>query len=414
MTDFLEIYASSRCVAEHHDAYQTDELTACYRANIGELLADSGVSHIKREAVLTCNNFPTTLFLVIPLAALPWKFAAPVWMALIAGCFIAACFCLWSFGAGSEPRIYGALIFLIMVNSGQLLSTGNTAGLVVSLAVIATCCFLQERFVPAGIVCLAVALVMKPHDAGPIWLYFLLAGGIHRKRAIQTLALTIAILLAAVLWVSHAAPHWFLELQSNPAASFSSGGVNDPGPSTGGGFGVVKVINLQAALSFIRNDARFYNPVAYVVCGALLLAWCVKTLRSGFSRKRSRFALAAISALAMLPTYHRTYDARLLLLTVPACALLWRQRGPIAWWALLLSVAGIIITGDLFWVVLFQFTRYSRPSITWAMIPTPLVLLAVGGFYLWIYLRGVPMSAAAAGESPDTPARKVIAGFVKP
>ena len=35
--------------------------------------------------------------------------------------------------------------------------------------------------------CLAISLMLKPHDAGLVWLYFLLAGGIYRKRALQAL-----------------------------------------------------------------------------------------------------------------------------------------------------------------------------------------------------------------------------------
>jgi hypothetical protein len=293
---------------------------------------------------------------------------------------------VWSFGADSGPRIYGGLIFLILVNSGLLLSTGNTAGLVVSLTVIAACCFLQERFVGAGLVCLAVALAMKPHDAGPIWLYFLLAGGLQRRRALQAAALTAAIIVPSVLWVAHSAPHWAPELQSNLAAGLSSGGLNNPGPTTQGGRGIGQIISLQAALSLIRDDARFYNPVTYVICGVLLLLWCVKTLRLTLRSALPQpwMALAAISALTMLPFYHRTYDARLLLLAIPACAALWLEGRRAALW---LTLAAIVLTGDVFWVTLFQITHYSGPSVTWGMIPAPAILLVVSAFYLWVYWR---------------------------
>ena len=403
MTDFEQIYWSSRCVAQHQDPYQPDQLMAVYRADTGSLPSDSGtVSSTHRKIVFIAPNLPTTLLLIAPVAALPWRLAVLIWMLLIAGCFIFACYRIWSVGIDSAPRLYGLLIFLLLINSGLLLATGNTAGLVVSLSVIAVCCFLQERFANAGVVCLAIALAMKPHDAGPIWLYFFLVGGSHRKRALQTLALTAAIIVPAVLWMSHAAPNWLPELESNLARGLSRGGLNNPGPTTQGGRGIGMIISLQAALSLIRDNPSFYNLVAYLICGALLVLWSVKTLRSGFSQRRAWLALAAISALTMLPFYHRTYDARLLVLAIPACAILWSERGPIAWWALSINLAGIVLTGDLFWVSFFQITHYSGPAVTWGMIPAPVMLLATAIFYLWVYMRepSGQMIACVATESP--------------
>ena len=150
-----------------------------------------------------------------------------------------------------------------MINSGLLLATGNTAGIVVSLYCYRRICFLRNRFVPAGIICLAVGLLIKPHDAALIWLFFLLAGGAQRRRALQTLALAVVLAVPAILWVSHIAPHWLPEYQSNILATMSPGGRDYPGPHTGGGLGVGMIVSMQAALSLIRDDPRFSNSVAY-------------------------------------------------------------------------------------------------------------------------------------------------------
>lgn len=384
--DFQGVWDGSRCLLEHRDMYQPDALWTV-DLMYGNPSSDPAAHHLLHLFFAYCANLPTTLVLVVPLAVLSWKLAEAIWIAMIAVCFILACFCVWSFGAESTPRIFGALIFLLMINSGWLLCTGNTAGLVVSLTVIAVFCFIQERFVPAGIVCLAISLVIKPHDSALVWLYFLLAGGVERRRALQTLALAVALAVPAILWVSHVAPHWPQELHANLLKMTSPGGQDYAGPATGGALGVDMIISLQAALSLIRDDPNFSNPVAYCISGVLLLIWSIKTVRSGFSRKRAWLALAAISALTMLPTYHRAYDARLLLLTIPACAILWKKGGPVAWGALLLTVAGIVITGDIFWIAFFQFTGYSYNSALLGMIPAPLVLLAVAIFYLIVYLK---------------------------
>jgi len=390
MTDFEELYYGSRCAAHHLDPYRPADVAAMYRADNGSLPTDSGVSHTKRLIVFLCSNLPTTLLFVAPLAALPWKAALLLWMLLIAAAFILACFLIWRLGADSAPRLYGGLIFLLLVNSGLFLCAGNSAGIVVSISVIAVCCFVEERFIPIGIVCLAVALAVKPHDAGPIWFYFLLAGGVQRKRALQTLALTAVIAAAAVLWLSHAAPHWLPEYQSNLHAAMSAGGRDNPGPTTQGGRGFGQIISLQAILSLIWDDARFYNLAADLICAPLILVWCVRTLRSGFSSRLAWLALAAIAPLAMLPFYHRTYDARLLLLCVPACATLWIENRVLGRSALVLTLAAIILTGDLFWIFFFELTHYSGPSGVFAMFPAPVALLAAGVLYLWVYCKAAP------------------------
>jgi len=125
----------------------------------------------------------------------------------------------------------------------------------------------------------------------------------------------------------------------------------------------------------------------------------VKTLRSGSSPRLAWFGLAAISAIAMLPVYHRTYDARLLVLAVPACAMLWKEQRALGRAAFLLTIAAIVLTGDIFWIVFFQITHYSGWAVVFGMFPAPIALLALGGFYLWVYSRSAP-TANAAPEKP--------------
>lgn len=70
-----------------------------------------------------------------------------------------------------------------------------------------------------GILCLAASLMIRPHDSGLVWLYFLLPGGTYRKRALQTLAAILAVSLPTVLWVSSVAPYWAKELGTNLVAN---------------------------------------------------------------------------------------------------------------------------------------------------------------------------------------------------
>jgi len=317
-------------------------------------------------------------------------------MMFTVGTLVFASFLIWNLCADSAPVVSGALIGFLLANSELLVIVGNAAGITISLCLVAVWCFLRERFVAAGILCLAVSLANKPHDAGLVWLYFLLAGGTYRKRALQTLVITAALSLVGILWVSQVAPHWMQEWHSNVATASAHGNLNDPGPDSLGGHGLVMVISLQSVFGVFWDNPRIYNTASYLVCAPLLLVWAFVAVRSRPTLARACLALAAVAALSMLPVYHRQYDTKLLLLTVPACVMLWAEGGLVGWLALLVNSAGFVLTGDLPWAVLFGILGHVHaPTTALGMqlliavqvFPAPLVLLVMGVFYLWVYVR---------------------------
>ncbi len=405
LADFKAVYYGARCLAEHTDPYKNSEFLRAYLEDGHEIPADPMMADLFRRAVLVCVNLPTTLFFLIPFAYLPIAQAYLLWALLMTALLNLAGFLMWDLAAAKAPRIALFLICFLAANCVILFADGNAACIVISLCVVAVWCFLRNRHAAAGVLCLALGLAIKPHDAGLVWLYFLLAGGLYRKRALQTLAVTALLCLPAVLWVAHVAPHWLPELQSNLQAASAHGGLNDPGPASIGFHHPDPIVNLESVLSVFRDDPRFYLPAALLISAALLVPWAIATLRSRVTPDRAWLALAAISALTMLVSYHRQHDAKLLLLTVPACALLWAEGGPKAWFALLANGAGIVLTGDIPSTGLSILTGHVNvePGFFGALKaallvrPAPIVLLAIAAFYLWVYWqRTVP--------DPKTPA----------
>jgi hypothetical protein len=391
--DFKPTYYGARCLLQHRNPYNASELESMYRADGQAIPSDPVQRH-----VTTLNlNLPAAYMFIAPFAVLPYGTAMTIWLILLAGVFLLAAILMWKIGNSYAPGVSLLLICIVLANSEVLFAGGNPSGIAVSMCVIAVWCFFRERFVPAGILCMAVSLAIKPHDAGLVWLYFLLAGGVYRKRALQTLAVTVLLALPAILWISLIAPHWIGDWQSNMSVMSARGGILDPGPASLPGFrDLGMIISLQTVLSVFRDDPRIYNPASHLLCGALLLAWSVATLRSRFSQARTWLALAAVVPLAMLATYHRPYDAKLLLLSVPACAMLWAEGGSIKWIALLVNSAALVITGDIPLTILMMLTRNLHLSAvslpgqiaTVALArPAPLILLVMGIFYLWVYLR---------------------------
>ena len=403
LTDFKAVFYGSRCLIHHTDPYQSADFLAAYLGDGQQIPTEPMMADLFRRAVLVCVNLPATLFFVIPFAWMPFFPAYLLWALLMTAGLALACFLMWDLAAAKSSRLALLLVCMLAANCVILFADGNTASIVISMCVIAVWCFLQDRFVPAGIVCLALSLAIKPHDAGLVWLYFLLAGGVYRKRAWQTLAVTIALCLPAVLWVSHIVPNWLPELRANLHLAGERGGLNDPGPAAIGFHHPDAIINLQAVISVFRDDPRIYVPVSLLVAGALVLLWMVVTLRSQPSQRNACLALAAISALTMLVTYHRQHDAKLLLLTIPACALLWSERGIVGWLALLTNSAAIIITGDIPATGLGILAShqsvgagfFGHLKTAFLVRPAPIVLLFVACFYLWVYMKQIGPKQAA-------------------
>jgi hypothetical protein len=392
-TDFQAVYYGARCLIQHHNPYSVREMEGVFLAASGETPSPT---ERQRKLVTLYVNLPTTFLLFAPFTVLPLAVAQLLWMTLTAVSLVLAGVLMWNLGEEHALILSVCLIGFLLINCEFVFSTGNTAGFVVGLAVVAAWCFLEERFVLAGILCMAVSLAIKPHDAGLVWLYFLMAGGIHRKRALQTLAVTAVLALTAVVWITCVAPQWMQGWNSNMAVISARGGFNDPGPTAVVADSFAKVISLQAVLSVFRDDPRFYNPATYLVCGLLLLMWVIATLHSRSSRERDWLALAAIVPLTLLVTYHRVYDAKLVLLTIPACALLWARGGQIRWIALGLSAAGVVVCSDIPLILFDWFAQelhLSTALLSGQILtvvlgrPATVILLLMGVFYLWVYVR---------------------------
>jgi riboflavin transporter FmnP len=394
MADFKPLYYASRCLLQHRDPYSQSQLQQLYFAE-GE--DTPGRKLLLRNIVTWSINTPATYAFVAPIAMLPWRTGHLLWVILTGTGFILAAVLIWDLGSAFAPIASGALLCMFLAGQGLLLGVGNAAGIVVSLCIIAVWCFLRERFVSAGILCLAVSLAIKPHDSGMVWLFFLLAGGLYRKRALQTLALTVILTLPAVVWMTRVSPHWMQEMRANLITTSALGGNNDPaGRSADPRFPGAVTVHLHSAISVFSPDPRIYTPVTYLICAPLLLLWVVATLRSRISPARAWLALASIAPLSMLPIYHRQHDASLLLLTVPACATLWAEGGATAWLALLFTgTAAVIVSNITLQVVallsapLWESANGLRRDLLTLLFdrPAPLILLVVGIFYLSVYSR---------------------------
>jgi hypothetical protein len=391
MIDYRVVYAGARCLIQNRDPYSETEVLRNYFAEGGERLPTPKPGERQDYLVAVQLYPPTAELFFAPPALLGWPAAYFLWVGLTLMLLTIATFLMWHSCEpyASDPPFY--LSCILLVNTGVLFAGANPAGVAVGLCIIGLWCILQQRFTTVGVLCLAVSLAIKPHDSGPIWLYLLLLGGSFRKHALQALTVVATLAVVAVFWVSRVSPNWIGELQSNIIRYSSSGSHDDPAGAAG-----AMLVNLQALLAVLRNDSGFYNPAAYSICIPLFLIWLFVTLRRPHRTPRPIWlGFAAIASLSLLPVYHRPHDAKILLLTLPACAILWAEGGLIAWTALGFTTAGILITSDMTIAALnvINASMTVRTGVGGELVslaitrPASPVILAVSIFYLWAYAR---------------------------
>ena len=183
--DFRIAYSTARCLADHRDPYNQGELLRAYEENGGTLPQD-GIETLRSEALYI--YLPTIFVATVPLLVFPMQVAYVVWTTLASTAFLVAAAMMWDVGKEHAPLLTGALLCFYLANSGTLISTGNAASLALSLAIIGAWCILRERWELAGVLCMALSLAIKPHDAAFLWLALVLCGGVFRKRAFQSAA----------------------------------------------------------------------------------------------------------------------------------------------------------------------------------------------------------------------------------
>jgi hypothetical protein len=316
--DFVPVYTGARCLLHGCNPYDTSQLEQQF------FLAGGQATELPSWNIDVPVYPPSTFLVLSPLALFPFPAARLLWF-LLNGClFIASTGLILSMCPRSPRWLATILASVFLVSSGILLVLGQPAIFAISLVVIGCYLFLHGRLLPLGAILFMLSLAVKPQIAGLIVLY-LLVQRIHWRFAAMALAAALALLLSAglILKLHPRSADWTLTLRGNLTATLSPGGSADPRPTNTQAIGDT---NLQALTSIFFADARIFNAVAYAVFAVLLAAWIMAIVRTNASPELHFLALGALSVLSLTPVYHRFYDTRLLLLTIPAVLIVFQKR----------------------------------------------------------------------------------------
>ncbi len=332
--DFVPVYTGAECLLHGCDPYDTSQLEH-------QFFRHGGRAVDLPSWEIDVPVYPPSTFLVMsPLALLPYPLARLLWFVLNGSLLIASGVLILSACPPSHRWLATILGSLILATSGILLVLGQPAAFAISLVIISSYLMLRRRSLLLSAFLLMLALAVKPQIGGLIALYFLAQKRYWRYAAVA-LAGALALLLSAglILRLNPHSANWTSTLRANLSATLSPGGSADPRPANQEAIGDT---NLQTLTSIFFSDARTFNLVAYAVFLGLLAVWIAAVPRSDPSLEQHFLALAALSALSLMPVYHRFYDTRLLLLTVPAVMIVFQKRRLLGGVIAVLTVLAVI------------------------------------------------------------------------
>jgi len=316
--DFVPVYAGARCLVHGCEPYAPSQLEP-------EFFQAGGQPSDLPSWQIDVPVYPPSTFLALaPIALLRFPVARLVWF-LLNGCLFAiAAGLILSICPPPHRWLATIMVSFFVLTAGILLVLGQPAVFAISLVVIGSCLFLRGRFVPLGTFLFFLSLAVKPQIGGFIVLYFL-AQRIYWRYAAVALAGAALLLLCASLVLGHhpRSAGWASTLRANLSATLSPGGSADPRPANPQAIGDE---NLQALTSIFISNAGQFNAAAYAIFLALFGAGMLVVLRANRVPELHMVALGALSILTLMPIYHRFYDTRLLLLSVPAVVIVFQRR----------------------------------------------------------------------------------------
>ncbi len=298
--DFSTVYAGARCWLAGDNPYDASFLKA-------QLVRAQAPASIERDQDVNPPVYlPSALLLTAVFAWLPWTAANTAWCILLTAMFA------WSAWALVQQVQLTARQRWMMVSAMLLFSptyvgiyNGNPSVLVISCLVLALC---FRESLPASGLLLGIALSFKPQLA--ICVIAVLALWKLYRPILLGLLIGLTFLIAGTLVASHFGKDWtwWQTEQQITAASFRAGGQSDPSPTS-----VVawQMLDARTLTSYVFRNGN----------EAAIFAWLIAAALAVLYLRRRRADLwqdtAFLAVLTLLISYHRYYDAQLLLLTLP-------------------------------------------------------------------------------------------------
>jgi hypothetical protein len=258
---------------------------------------------------LPINLIPPALVVVAPLGLLGEPSAWVIWNGIVFFLLIGQAFAvtrlmkkpIW------HPMTLVVIVLTILLEPLHIgLANGQPAVPAIALLLIALWLATLDWQITAGIA-LTIATTLKPQLAGLFVIYFLWQ---RRWKTVGVAAgLGMLLTVIAIIPMQLHGFHWFHDWLSELRFAELPGGLNDTRKANSGRN---DMLNLQILFHLLSDNAAVINILAALVSiglGAMIFVFTDK-------RRNSLIALSAFSVLALLPIYHRLYDAGVLMIPI--------------------------------------------------------------------------------------------------
>jgi hypothetical protein len=333
--DLTTVFAASRAWLRGEDPYDMRQLLRQWDA--------AGGIGVAPEPHRAPSVYPPSTFVVMaPLATLTWPQARVVWTVLDVAMVLAIVLAVpalsrvpWS--DARAPALAAGIFLLGAFRAG--LRVGQPA--VVGCALVVCSALASQRRLDrtAGVM-LALACALKPPLAAPFVAYHALR---RRWRLVTTAGvLAAAIMLLGVIRLQAADVTWLDGLRRNLSAAAAPGATNDPTPWNPARF---QLVNLHVLLHTVIDSREMVGLLVTVLTalGAIAFARLVWRRPAGDDHGSELAELAFVASWALLPVYHRFYDAGVLVFVLAWCAAAWpRQTARHARVAVVLVISFVI------------------------------------------------------------------------
>ena len=340
--------------------------------------------------------YPPTVFPILaPVAALPWRFAQPIWCAANLAALAVLLICMHQL-AGVRWFETRSFCMIAMMLAFEPVSTAITLGqpsiIVAALASASILAGTRGHESRSGLL-EGLAIGLKPQVAIAFAAPYVLA---RRWRYSMVVAATVVIVgcIALMRLASH--NQWITNYVANLHFAFGPGGANDTGPSNPNR---IELINLGYLFSLFLTSRTLGEGLAWAV-GLTLALPGLKELGRRPSGVMLLECVALIAVVELLVFYHRAYDA-----VVLAFPMAWALSPAIRLkrsWPVLLTLGCYLLPGGVAVQALGQSHHVSRAlssSVIWQTLILPYQAWAVLFMALWLSSDLLRSGSGAASES---------------
>jgi hypothetical protein len=304
--DLSQNYTASRLWLQGQNPSDPANFVALWKQQVGSRLE---LTDIRTHLAPPLGG----LVVMAPIAAFPWKVAKILWVIVLLASFAATVWALLLIGGFrgndvSTLAFVAACLALAPFQTG--IASGNQTILVIGLCAGAIWCASLRRDMAAGVL-FGLACSLKPQIGAFLVLYYLVR---RRWQLFGTaVSTTLGLILIAALYLRLRGVSWLQDYLHNARGFVAANHIDDFSSANSARF---NLINLQVPLFSITGRSSSANLLALAIGGCLVCAWLYWAVR-GNRHPTGLLSLGAISVIALLPVYHRFYDAALLV--VPIC-----------------------------------------------------------------------------------------------